>query len=64
MHRVGGADVGHIDMTSGNHEFGARFVEKLQMRGERTARTFNDMRQELDEYDLFSGDHNGSPCKD
>ena len=42
MHRVGGTDVRLMDMTSGDHEFGARFVEKLQMRG---IRTFNDMRQ-------------------
>ena len=44
-HSVGGADVSRVDMTSGDHEFGARFVEQLQMRGERAVRTFNDMRQ-------------------
>ena len=40
-HRVGGADVSRVDMTSGDHEFGAR----LQMRGEQAVRTFNGMRQ-------------------
>ena len=38
-----------MGMTSGDHEFGVRFVEKLQMQGERAERTFNDRRQELDE---------------
>ena len=35
MHRVGGADAGRMDVASEDHEFGARFVEKLQMRGGR-----------------------------
>ena len=41
---IGGAHVSRMDMTSGDHEFGARFVKKLQMRGERAIRTVNDMR--------------------
>ena len=45
VQRVGGADASCVDMTSGDHEFGARFVEKLQMRSERAVRTFNDMCQ-------------------